>query len=78
MAEHIDAPREELSPWAPRITSVKIDPDKIGAVIGKGGETIRGLEAEYEVEISIEDTGIVNVYGVEGRNAEACAEVIRQ
>ena len=78
MADHISAPREEMSPWAPRITSVKIDPDKIGAVIGKGGETIRGLEAEYEVEISIEDTGVVNVYGVEGRKAEACAEVIRQ
>ncbi len=78
MNEHISAPREEMSPWAPRITTVKIDPEKIGAVIGKGGETIRGLEAEYEVEISIEDTGVVNVYGVEGRKAEECAEVIRQ
>jgi len=78
MNEHISSPREEMSPWAPRITTVKIDPEKIGAVIGKGGETIRGLEAEYEVEISIEDTGVVNVYGVEGRKAEECAEVIRQ
>ena len=43
MAEAIDGPREQLSPTAPRIESIKIDPEKIGAVIGKGGETIRGL-----------------------------------
>jgi polyribonucleotide nucleotidyltransferase len=78
MTAHIAGPREELSPWAPRITSLKIDPDKIGAVIGKGGETIRGLEADYEVEISIEDDGTVHVYGVEGRKAEECVEVIRR
>jgi len=78
MNEHISAPREELSPWAPRITTVKIDPDKIGAVIGKGGETIRGLEADYEVEISIEDDGTVHVYGVSGIKAEECVEVIRR
>ena len=43
MAEAIDGPREQLSPHAPRIESIKIDQEKIGAVIGKGGETIRGL-----------------------------------
>ncbi|MEW6582874.1 MAG: polyribonucleotide nucleotidyltransferase [Actinomycetota bacterium] len=77
MAGTIDTPRTELSPWAPRIVAVKIDPDKIGMVIGKGGETIRGLEAEFEVEISIEEDGTVNVYGVEGAKADACAERIR-
>ena len=77
MGETISAPREELSDWAPRITAIKIDPDRIGTVIGKGGETIRGLEAEYEVEISIEDDGTVNVYGVEGLKADACVEAIR-
>ncbi len=77
MSETIGAPREELSDWAPRITAIKIDPDRIGTVIGKGGETIRGLEAEYEVEISIEDDGTVNVYGVEGLKADACVEAIR-
>ena len=78
MAEHISTPREELSPWAPRITSLKIDPEKIGAVIGKGGETIRGLEADYDVEISIEDDGTVHVYGVTGQKAEECVELIRK
>ncbi len=77
MTSHIATPREEMSKWAPRITTLKIDPDKIGAVIGKGGETIRGLEADYEVEISIEDDGTVHVYGVEGQKAEEAVEVIR-
>ena len=77
METAIAAPREELSDFAPRITAIKIDPERIGMVIGKGGETIRGLEAEYAVEISIEEDGTVSVYGVEGLKAKACVEVIR-
>ena len=77
MAETIPGPREELSAWAPRITAIKIDPEKIGMVIGKGGETIRGLEADFEVEISIEDDGTVSVYGVQGEKADQCVERIR-
>ena len=77
MNEVIDAPRTELSAWAPRITAIKIDPDRIGTVIGKGGETIRGLEADYEVEISIEDDGTVKVYGVDGQKADAAIEQIK-
>jgi polyribonucleotide nucleotidyltransferase len=77
MADTIAGPRQELSPWAPRITAIKIDPERIGTVIGKGGETIRGLEAEYDVEISIEDDGTVKVYGVEGQKADQAVEQIR-
>jgi polyribonucleotide nucleotidyltransferase len=77
MGTAISAPRAELSDFAPRITAIKIDPERIGTVIGKGGETIRGLEAEYNVEISIEDDGTVSVYGVEGAKATACVEQIR-
>ena len=77
MGQAIAGPREELSQWAPRITAIKIDPDRIGTVIGKGGETIRGLEADYEVEISIEDDGTVKVYGVDGAKADAAVEQIR-
>jgi polyribonucleotide nucleotidyltransferase len=77
MAEAIAEPRAELSAWAPRITTIKIDPERIGMVIGKGGETIRGLEAQHEVEISIEDDGTVHVYGVEGLKADAAVEEIR-
>src|SRR5690606_12162165 len=52
-------PREGLSKWAPRMESVQIDPDQIGAVIGKGGSTIRSLEEEYEVSIDIQEDGTV-------------------
>jgi polyribonucleotide nucleotidyltransferase len=77
MNEAISEPRAELSAWAPRITAIKIDPERIGMVIGKGGETIRGLEADYDVEISIEDDGTVKVYGVEGTKADQAVEQIR-
>ncbi len=72
MAEAIDAPREQLSQHAPRIESIKIDPDKIGAVIGKGGETIRGMQEEFGAEIDIEDDGTVRVYAANGDLVDAC------
>ncbi len=62
MSGAIDAPREKLSEYAPAIESIKIDPEKIGAVIGKGGETIRGMQEEFEAEIDIDDDGTVRVY----------------
>ena len=62
MAEAIDGPREELSVYAPAIETIKIDPEKIGAVIGKGGETIRGMQEEFEAEIDIDDDGTVRLY----------------
>ncbi len=77
MAEVIDAPREELKEFAPRIITVKVDNDKIGAVIGKGGETIRGLEAEFEVTIEIDDDGVCKVFATDGRMGAAAAERIR-
>jgi polyribonucleotide nucleotidyltransferase len=72
MAESIDGPREQLSPTAPRIESIKIDPEKIGAVIGKGGETIRSLCETYEAEIDVEDDGTVRVYAANGELVESC------
>ena len=72
MAEAIDAPREKLSEYAPAIESIKIDPEKIGAVIGKGGETIRGMQEEFEAEIDIDDDGTVRVYAPSGALVEAC------
>ncbi len=72
MAEAIDGPREQLSAHAPRIESIKIDPEKIGAVIGKGGETIRALCEEFEAEIDVEDDGTVRIYAPTGELVEAC------
>ena len=70
MAEAIPETRGELAEHAPRISSVKIDPDKIGMVIGKGGETIRALEADYDVQIDIEEDGTILIYATEGTKAE--------
>jgi polyribonucleotide nucleotidyltransferase len=76
MAETIAESRSELSETAPRISTVKIDPDKIGMVIGKGGETIRALEADYEVQIDIEEDGTILIYATSGTQAQAAIEAI--
>ena len=76
MAEAIDGPREELSPQAPRIESIKIDQEKIGAVIGKGGETIRSLCEEFEAEIDVEDDGTIRIYAPTGTQVEAAVSRI--
>jgi polyribonucleotide nucleotidyltransferase len=77
MADAIGAPREELSEFAPRISAVKIDPDKIGLLIGKGGETIRSLQEEYEAQIDVDDEGNVRVYAQTGAQGDALVERIR-
>ncbi len=76
MAETIDAPRAELAGHAPRITTIKINPEFIGMVIGKGGETIRSLESDFEVQIDIEEDGTILVYATEGDNADAAISAI--
>jgi polyribonucleotide nucleotidyltransferase len=77
MTETIAEPREEMSQFAPRIEAIKIDPEKIGAVIGKGGETIRALQEEFEAEIDIDDDGTVRVYAATGALVDACIDRIR-
>ena len=77
MNEAISAPREALAEHAPRISTIQINPEFIGMVIGKGGETIRSLEAEYEVQIDIEEDGTILVYATEGTKGDAAIEAIR-
>jgi len=77
MAEAIDAPRAELSQFAPRISSIQIDPDKIGLLIGKGGETIRSLQEEFEAQIDVNDEGQVLVYAQSGLQGDALVDRIR-
>src|SRR3954463_10257131 len=77
MADAIGSPREELSPYAPRITSIQIDVDKIGMVIGKGGETIRALSEEYEAQIDVQDDGTIRIYAATGTQGDALVERIR-
>ncbi|HEX9380597.1 MAG TPA: polyribonucleotide nucleotidyltransferase [Gaiellaceae bacterium] len=76
MLEAIPEVRAELNVNAPRISSVKIDPEKIGMVIGKGGETIRALESENEVQIDIEEDGTILIYATDGTKAEAAISAI--
>ena len=76
MAQVIDAPRTELSAYAPRIITLQIDPSKIGMLIGKGGETIRGLSEEFESQIDVNDDGQVLVYSANGELGEKLAERI--
>jgi polyribonucleotide nucleotidyltransferase len=76
MAEAIPETRTELSEHAPRITTVKIDPEQIGLIIGKGGETIRGLESDYDVQIDIEEDGTILIYATDGPKAQAAISAI--
>jgi len=77
MANVIDAPRTELSKHAPRISTIQIDPEKIGLLIGKGGETIRALQEEFESQIDVNDEGQVLVYAADGERGDALADRIR-
>ena len=76
MLEAIPEPRQELRGHAPRISTVKINPEYIGMVIGKGGETIRSLEADYDVQIDIEEDGTILIYATEGDKANAAISAI--
>jgi polyribonucleotide nucleotidyltransferase len=62
MNRALSAPRTELSPYAPRIETLRINPEKIGLLIGPGGKTIKGIVAETGCEINIEDDGTVHIY----------------
>jgi polyribonucleotide nucleotidyltransferase len=77
MAEALPETRTELSEHAPRITTVKIDPEQIGLVIGKGGETIRSLEGDYEVQIDIEEDGTILIYATDGPKAAGAIAAVQ-
>lgn len=72
----IDAPRDNMSPWAPRIITMNIDPDKIRDVIGQGGKVIRGIIEETGAKIDIEDDGTIFIAAVEEVAANKAIEII--
>src|SRR5881409_959023 len=76
MQNALDKPRPELSKYAPRIETVKINPEKIGALIGPGGKTIKGIVAETGAEINIEDDGSVHIYATSGESMARAKEII--
>ena len=77
MADVIKTPREQLSLYAPRIQTIQIDPSQIGLLIGKGGETIRGLSDEFESQIDVNDDGQVLIYSANGELGDALVERVR-
>ena len=76
MRSALDKPRAELSKYAPRIETIKINPEKIGALIGPGGKTIKGIVAETGAEINIEDDGSVHIYATSGESMARAKEII--
>jgi polyribonucleotide nucleotidyltransferase len=76
MLTTISGPREEMSPYAPRVEAIKINPDKIREVIGKGGETIQRITAETGTEIDIKDDGTVMISSPDGESIAAAKKWI--
>ncbi|MDT8367745.1 MAG: polyribonucleotide nucleotidyltransferase [Longimicrobiales bacterium] len=76
MNETLSAPRDEVSEWAPRITTVQINPSKIGDVIGPKGKTIRGIQDESGATIEIDDSGLIKIAAVSGDAAARAREMI--
>ncbi len=77
MLATISEPRAEMSRYAPRVTVIKIDPEKIGKVIGPGGKTIRSIIDEFNVKIDVEDDGSVFIASADGEGAAAAVAMIR-
>ncbi len=77
MAETISAPRGELSRFAPRVTTLKVNPEKIGAIIGPGGKMIRSIQEETGTKIDIQDDGTISIASTDPIGAEKAVEKIR-
>jgi polyribonucleotide nucleotidyltransferase len=77
MLKTIAEPRKELSPYAPRVESIKINPDKIREIIGKGGETIQKITGETGTEIDIKDDGTIMIASPDGASIKAAIDWIQ-
>lgn len=77
MIETLSGPREKLSPYAPRIEKIQINPDKIGAVIGKGGDVIKKITAETGAQIDIAEDGLITVAAVDTKAIEKAMNWIK-
>ncbi len=76
MLKAIDAPRGDVSEWAPKMTTMQIDPDKIREVIGKGGSVIQNIVAESGAKVDINDDGVITIAAVHASEAEAAKKMI--
>lgn len=78
MANALQGPRTELSAFAPRIHTMKVKQDKIRDIIGQGGKTIRGIQADCGVKISVEDSGIVTIASSDGESLQKAKDIINR
>ncbi|MFM6059459.1 MAG: polyribonucleotide nucleotidyltransferase, partial [Microcystis aeruginosa] len=76
MLATLEKPRTELSPHAPRLLTIKIDPDLIGLVIGPGGKTVKGITKQTITKIDIDDDGTVTISSTDGEQAEKAKRLI--
>jgi polyribonucleotide nucleotidyltransferase len=76
MAEALDKPRKEISPFAPTINTIQIKPDKIREIIGPGGKVIRAIQAETGTSIEIDDSGLVKIAAFSKEEGEAAIKMI--
>jgi polyribonucleotide nucleotidyltransferase len=78
MSKALASPRADLSPFAPRIYTMKVKQDKIRDIIGQGGKTIRGIQSDCGVKISVEDTGIVTIASADGASLQKAKDIINR
>jgi polyribonucleotide nucleotidyltransferase len=78
MLEALAAPRKEISPYAPTITTLTINPDKIREVIGPGGKVIRAIQSETNTTVEIEDSGVVKIAAFSKQEADQAVKLIQQ
>ena len=78
MAKSLAEPREELSLWAPRITTIRIKPDRIRDIIGPGGKIIRGIQDACEVRVTVDDSGRVDIASSDPDRTEKALQMIRE
>ena len=78
MALAISEPRAEMSKNAPRMSALKIDPEKIGAVIGKGGSTVRSIQEQFGVDVDIQEDGTILISAVDGEKSDLALQYIEQ
>jgi polyribonucleotide nucleotidyltransferase len=78
MMEALKEPRKQISPLAPKIISIKINPDKIREVIGPGGKTIRAIQSETNTKIEIDDTGLVKISSFSQNEGNAALKMVNE
>ncbi|AEC01827.1 polyribonucleotide nucleotidyltransferase [Parasphaerochaeta coccoides] len=77
MGKTLKTPRAEVSEYAPKILTIKVDEDKIGAIIGTGGKTIKSIALQSGAEINIDDDGTVTIYGRNSKSAQTAKELVQ-